>query len=286
MPKETAPEQTAPRPATDAWSETDSATYRALAEIAVPHRAEQLATMLCLLPFPAGAAFRVVDIGCGEGVFVRAVLDAFSNARAAALDGSPSMRSRADALITDFAPRAEIVPFDLESRDWLPLMDGADAVASSLVIHHLDDGGKRALFSEAHSRIADPGALIIADLTLPQRPEAWRLQADAYDRACRAQSENIPNGEAAYRRLISEEWNYYRHPEDTETPSPLSRQLAWLADAGFSGVDCFWMQAGHAIYGGYKGDAPDSGAGPFLSLADALAAANAAIAANAALPED
>jgi len=29
-------------------------------------------------------------------------------------------------------------------------------------------------------------------------------------------------------------------------------QLKWLEEAGFSAVDCFWMRAGHAIYGGYK----------------------------------
>ena len=29
-------------------------------------------------------------------------------------------------------------------------------------------------------------------------------------------------------------------------------QLDWLREAGLSTVDCFWMQAGHAIYGGYR----------------------------------
>ena len=41
-----------PSPASNAnWSEEDSALYRRLAAIAVPDRADQLATLLCLIPF-------------------------------------------------------------------------------------------------------------------------------------------------------------------------------------------------------------------------------------------
>jgi hypothetical protein len=35
-------------------------------------------------------------------------------------------------------------------------------------------------------------------------------------------------------------------------PSPFLDQLNWFEAAGFQQVDVFWMQAGHAIYGGYK----------------------------------
>ena len=41
------------------WSEQDSATYRALAEIAVPMRREFLASLLCLLPFGKDESFRI-----------------------------------------------------------------------------------------------------------------------------------------------------------------------------------------------------------------------------------
>ena len=51
-------------------------------------------------------------------------------------------------------------------------------------------------------------------------------------------------------------WNYflydYNSTETSDHPSCLSDQLVWLREAGFSVVDCFWMQAGHAVYGGYK----------------------------------
>ena len=41
-------------------------------------------------------------------------------------------------------------------------------------------------------------------------------------------------------------------PHPVDQPSSLFAQLRWLADAGLTDVECFWMQAGHAIYGGYR----------------------------------
>ncbi len=51
-------------------------------------------------------------------------------------------------------------------------------------------------------------------------------------------------------------WNYfiydYPDPNTIDHPSLLSEQLFWLRDAGFNMVECFWMRAGHAVYGGFK----------------------------------
>lgn len=74
------------------WSEEDSALYRPLASIAVPDRADQLATLLCLIPFGRDEEFRAVELGGGEGRLAWSVLDAFGRAQLDALDGSESMR--------------------------------------------------------------------------------------------------------------------------------------------------------------------------------------------------
>ena len=58
----------------------------------------------------------------------------------------------------------------------------------------------------------------------------------------------------AYKFFKEEEWNYYQweEPDEEDIPSRLFEQLKWLEQAGFSEVDCFWLRAGHAIFGGYK----------------------------------
>ena len=50
------------------------------------------------------------------------------------------------------------------------------------------------------------------------------------------------------------QWNLYSDPKPNpiDKPSPLFDQLKWLAQAGFTDIDVFWMKAGHAIFGGRK----------------------------------
>ncbi len=71
---------------------------------------------------------------------------------------------------------------------------------------------------------------------------------------------------------MKEEWNYYRFPDPSDRPSPLIDQLVWLKEAGFEVVDCFWVQAGHAIFGGYKSPPPTDA----LRFSDALQSAQKA----------
>ncbi len=46
----------------------------------------------------------------------------------------------------------------------------------------------------------------------------------------------------------------FRDPDANpiDKPSSLAEQLAWLAEAGFVGVDGHWLLAGHAIFSGQK----------------------------------
>ena len=261
----------------DNWNEEDSAVYRALAEVAVPRREEQLATLLCLLPFGRDDAFRIVDLGCGEGVLEYAALTAFPNASVVALDGSESMREHASELLKPFGGRVDVREFALESDEWRGELDGADCVASSLVVHHLNDDGKRRLFREAYGRMNDGGALMLIDCMQPERVEGVSLFADAYDDISRRQSVERTGDTALYDRFVEEKWNIFRHPEPSEMLAPLSHQLAWLADAGFVGVDCFWLNAGYAVFGGYKGDGV---VGDGLAFRDALDAVRAALESN------
>ena len=150
------------------WSEEDSALYRELAAVAVPRREEQLASLVALLPFGRDESFSLVELACGEGVLSAAVLDAYPNARALALDGSASMRDATSARLASYGERARVAEFDLASGDWRGEMDGADAVVSSLAVHHLDAEGKRRLFRDVARATSERSALLIADIVEPQ----------------------------------------------------------------------------------------------------------------------
>jgi tRNA (cmo5U34)-methyltransferase len=234
------------------WSEADSRLYRELAEIAVPRRAEQIAAIVTLTPFAPDAEFAIIELACGEGLLGEALLQSFPRARYLGFDGSESMRQETIGRLAGFGGRVRVEAFDLFASDWLGQVTGAGLVVSSLCVHHLDGAGKRALFGALFEQIAPGGALLLADLVEPSRAEGRALFAEAWDRSASEQAASRANGDHLRRLFEAEHWNYYRYPDLADRPSPLFEQLLWLREAGFTDVDCFWMNAGHAIYGGYK----------------------------------
>jgi tRNA (cmo5U34)-methyltransferase len=237
------------------WSEDDSRLYQKIAPVVVPARAEQLAVILSLLPFAIDQPFHVVEAGSGEGILSAALLASFGRATVTALDGSEEMRRRTQQRLNAFGRRGRVFPFELASQNWRQHLQSADAVISSLTIHHLSGHEKMSLFENICHNLATPGALIIADLVDPQQPAANAMFAATWDFHTRRQAIER-NGSAELFELFQQTgWNLYHYPDPVDKPSPLFEQLMWLQQAGFTSVDCYWMVAGHAIYGGYKGRA-------------------------------
>ena len=261
------------------WSEENSETYAKLAQVAVPAREEQLAALLSLVPFGRDAAFKAVELGSGEGFLSQALLTAYPHATMTALDGSELMRQRTAQRLAEFGQRAHVKPFDLFQTDWRRHLEGADVVVSSLVLHHLDGDGKRQLFHDVADRSGPSGTLLIADIIEAQRPEANAFFGATLDHYAAQQSHAIGGNDELFDLYREEEWNIYLYPDpEFDKPSPLVHQLRWLTEAGFPVADCFWLQAGHAIYGGYKGLAtiPEER----LNYANALSIAKAVLASS------
>jgi len=240
---------------TQNWTQEESATYRQLASIAVPSRTEQIATLLTLMPFAKEDDFKVVELASGEGRLAYAILDAFPNATLLALDYEESMRHETQTRLSQFGARASVDAFDMKSDDWYGMMSGADVVVSSLCIHHLTGDEKQGLFRAVYDQLSARGAFLIADLVLPQRKQANTLFRATWDASAKQASIDLTGDIQIYQLFEDENWNYYRVPDDFDKPSPLFHQLQWLDRSGFKDVDCFWMQAGHAIYGGYQAQA-------------------------------
>ena len=234
------------------WTEENSRLYQQIAPVAVPARAEQMATLLTLLPFNPNDIFHAVEIGCGEGYLSQALLICFPNATITALDGSAEMRAKTANRLQRFGSRFNIQPFELTSSTWHTHSHQVDCVLSSLVIHHLSGPAKRNLFEVIYRQLTPRGVLFIADLVEPQHPQAVELFAATWDRSAHAQSLAESGTTTLFETFKQVQWNLYRYPDPVDQPSPLFDQLLWLKEAGFEIVDCFWLQAGHAIYGGYK----------------------------------
>lgn len=238
---------------TNEWTQDISELYRKLSQIAVPARAEQIATLLTLIPFAVDESFRVVELASGEGYLSQSIAAAFPNANILALDYEESMREATAKRLKVYSNRTQVEAFDILADDWFDKLDKADVVVSSLCVHHLDGAGKQRLFKAVSQRSSANGTLLIADLIEPKSEQARKLFASTWDNMAEAASIEQTLSRDLFQSFETEHWNLFHYPDpDFDKPSPLFEQLLWLKESGFAVVDCFWMQAGHAIYGGYS----------------------------------
>ena len=233
------------------WSEDDSTTYRAIAQVAVPRRRDMVDALLAAAPFSTDEPLKILELGSGEGLLAGALLTRFPLASLTALDGSESMRREATMRLAAFGARARVAAFDLAALDWWDRMFSVDLVVSSLALHHLNDAKKQYLYKAAADRLSARGALLVADLIDPQHPAAREAAAERWDALARREAEAIGAPEL-FQRFLDERWNHFRFPDASDQPSALMHHLVWLRHAGFAAVDCWWMDAGHAVFGGFK----------------------------------
>jgi tRNA (cmo5U34)-methyltransferase len=234
-----------------AWSEEDAATYRAIAAVAVPRRDEMMAALVAAAPFAPDEPIKILELGSGEGLLAAALLERFPIASLTALDGSESMRREATTRLARFGERARIAAFELPTLDWWDRMFGVDLIVSSLALHHLNDAKKRYFYKAAAERMSQRGSLLIADLIEPQHAATRDAAADRWDVLARQQAESL-GAPALYQRFLDEHWNHFRFPDAIDQPAALMHHLVWLRHAGFAAVDCAWMDAGHAVFAGFK----------------------------------
>ena len=236
------------------WQETDSAHFVDRGRIYTPDR-EAIARMVVdLIPADADDSFLGVEIGAGQGWMTDAILQQYPRARMIAVDGSATMRAAAKALLAPHAGRYELRSFRLEDDRWLDDLDGPiRCFVSCLVIHHLDGPGKRALFAKLAARLEPGGALLIADIMEPTSAWGRRAISRAYNETVRRQSLAFTGTTEIYDQFRADHWNIFDYPDpDFDKPSTVPEHLRWLEEAGLTGVDLFWAQAGHALVGGYK----------------------------------
>ncbi len=236
------------------WNEQDSRDFLETAEYYLPERGLQLAIIGDLVA-STPAPRQIVELCCGGGLLTRSLLDRFPRAEMLALDGSPTMLEAARQQAGPHAGRLTTHLFDLASTDWRTLPCQADAVVSSLAVHHLDGPGKQALFGDIAAMLGPGGVFVLADLFAATTPTGKTISGRMWDDTVRAASLARDGNLAAYEYFRQDQWNIFNQPQPADSidqPSSLHDQLDWLRAAGLAAVDCHWMRAGHAIVSGRK----------------------------------
>ena len=235
------------------WDEETSRRYLDYGRYFVPAREQQMRTMVDLLRvLPAQS--QILELCCGEGLLAEMLLDELPGLTYLGLDGSILMLEQAQRRLSRFGERVKLGRFDLADRSWRQLDTPVHAVVSSLAIHHLYGQGKQALFDDVYAMLSEGGAFIIADVIEPATSAGRSVAADAWDEVVRQRSLELDGSTEGLNFFMREGWNTFRFldPDDIDHPSPLFDQLKWLEQAGFVHIDVHFLQAGHALFSGWK----------------------------------
>lgn len=203
-------------------------------------RTRQFTLLTRLMPFPADAAIRVLDVGAGHGVVAAAVLEAFPNATAVLLDISVEMMRLGRERLSPFEGRYRYVTGDFADGVLPAVVEGSfDAVVSAHAIHHLPAAGKQTLYRDIAAKLVPDGCFLNLDqIAAPDH----QLQ-EIYDRIGALEREE--HGEQARPAAPG----VHAHRSEMQ---PLEHHLAWLSEAGLQQVDCFYKWLGSALFGGYR----------------------------------
>lgn len=186
-----------------------------------PRRAEGESV---LVEHVARDARRILDLGTGDGRLLAMLRIDRPQMRGVALDISELML---EAARERFAgdERIELVRHDLAEP--LPAIGRFDAVVSSMAIHHLEHDRKRSLYGEVFD-VLEPGG-VFANFEHVASP-THRLHL-------------------AFYAAIGEP---LEHEDPSDRLLDVESQLAWLRQAGFDDVDCYWKWLEMALLIGVK----------------------------------
>lgn len=195
---------------------------------------------------------KVLDLGCGDGIVTRNILDVDNSISATLVDASGDMLEKAGERLKGFeemdfikASFQEIMENSLPERDY-------DIVVSSMAIHHLNMDEKSRFFKAISAHLRPDGHFINIDVVLPPTGsldgwymklwEEWmdekRAELKAYDE---------PSADVIVR---------YKNGAENQ-PDTLDDQLDALRAAGFRDVDCYYKYGIFVVYGGVKESASE-----------------------------
>lgn len=225
-------------------------------------RDERMELMVRLIRDTQPSVRCVVDLGCGTGSLMLAVLRAFPEALVFGLDFDPTLLALARARLAGFCGRAQLIQVDLRKESWvegLPLP--ADAAVSATALHWLPAGELAALYKRLAKVLRPGGIFLNADHVgsdCPSIQKGWerhrellRAQeghssADDWDAFWEAYLGALDPGVRQLRQRLLGEW------EGSDEGIPLAWHLDQLRASGFVAVDCFWRCDCDAIYGGIR----------------------------------
>jgi SAM-dependent methyltransferase len=218
---------------------------------AIPAADLQLAVIGKIVQLWCQAPSAILDLGCGDGILGRFLLDIFPSARGVFVDFSDPMLDAARENLAD-TPRANVLNADFARPQWVDAVTSYqpfDVVISGFAIHHQPDERKRKLYSEIYDLLSPGGIFLNLDHVASSTPAGQQLFDEFF--VDHLHGFHAKSDASASREAIAD--TYYKRPDKKENIlTHVEEQCCWLREIGFDDVDCFFKVFELALFGGRK----------------------------------
>jgi tRNA (cmo5U34)-methyltransferase len=216
---------------------------------AIPGASLQLEVLSKIINMWCPLPFRILDLGCGDGVLGRMLVEEHAAAHVTFTDVSAPMLESAKKKISDNA-RATLAKADFSTPDWINEIDSRasfNVIVSGFAIHHQPDDRKRELYTEIYGLLSEGGVFLNLDQVSSANPSGIEIFDSFFFDNIRRFQNKVSLGKTIHE--IEEA--YYQDKKDN-IPAPIEKQCQWLRDIGFQDVDCFFKVFELALFGGRK----------------------------------
>ncbi|MCF7975601.1 MAG: class I SAM-dependent methyltransferase [Phycisphaerae bacterium] len=230
------------------WAQSKFAqNYRDASDIFLPYRGQFIDTAILFYTqwVSLNTQARVLDLGCGDGLFMQALLKSFTPARIRLVDGSQDMLNAAKERLGE----QKSIEFMQASFQTLLANDSLneqyDFIYSSLAIHHLRFDEKKKLYGYIYDHLDAGGCFVHYDVVTPPSERLDRCYMSMW----RQWIKGHPATENR-RELVGIPEEYKGNQDNM--PDTLDSQLKALQEIGFKDVDCYFKYGIFALFGGRK----------------------------------
>jgi len=242
------------------WQNKDLATaYLEGVRGAIPGADLQLAVLGKIVSNWCPDPVRILDIGCGDGILGRYLMDIFPTTEALFTDFSDPMLEASRKKLRGVA-RAKVVKSDFSAPAWLEKIGGHglfNVVVSGFAVHHQPDVRKKELYTEIYHLLSPGGVFLNLEHVSSLSASGEELFEDFFiDHLYRFHRGTDPS---KTRQQVAE--TFYHRPDKKENIlAPVDIQCEWLREIGYRNVDCFFKVFELALFGGRKASTkPDCG---------------------------
>jgi tRNA (cmo5U34)-methyltransferase len=233
---------------TSRWAESEfSQNYRDAANIYLPYRSQFIEITKSFFKhfISKNTQAKVLDLGCGDGLFIQEFLKSFTPANVRLVDGSYEMLEAAKERLGEQGNLffSQVSFQELLSKD--PINENFDFIYSSLAIHHLPFVEKKNLYNYIYNHLSAGGCFVHSDVVFPPSEKLERFYLSIW----RQWIKKHPAIEK-HKELIDIPEEYKDNKDNI--PDTLDSQLSAMKDIGFKDVDCYFKYGIFSLFGGFK----------------------------------